>query len=362
MSKKITNTKSTKPAETNEPEVDIFGGDGRMDGLVGVYLNEIGATDLLTAEEEYNLAQANVIGHLAKNCLEHDFHDMPEKLRLALQDLAAQKFPSIEITEEVLQKNMPEMLAQLVEIGEQAHEHLIKANTRLVIRIAKFYKNVINLEQTGMDFKDFIQEGNLGLMRGIDRFNPDTGYRLSTYVTWWIRQGITRALADKGRIIRIPVHTSDMISKVMKAMEKLSQTGTPATIESISALTGIPARRVREIIEAMMQNPDSLDRQIGDEEDSATLSEVVAGTEDVENTYASIELRETIASMLDQLSPQMATVLRLRYGFNGDEPMTLEETGAKMNLNREKVRRLEAQALGRLRERKSRAALREFTR
>ncbi len=287
-----------------------------IDDSVGLYFREMGQQGLLTAEEEVQLAKEIEAGRevedqLAEGELEGD-----------------DKFD-----------------AELVrEVGEAARAHLIRANTRLVVSIAKKYRG------RGLQFLDLIQEGNVGLMKAVEKYDYRRGNRFSTYATWWIRQAVTRALANHGRTIRIPAHLGGRISKLYQVAQELEQElGRQPSAEEIAAHMELPAERVRWMLRTSRQ-PVHLERPVGDESD-AELGDFI---EDVElpqpaETVANNMLTEEIGEILDQLTPREARILRLRYGLQDGESRTLKEVGEMFGLSRERIRQLEKEALRKLR-------------
>ena len=236
-------------------------------------------------------------------------------------------------------------LAEQVSLGNKAaKDELVEANLRLVVSIAKRHVG------KGMYFLDLIQEGNLGLMKAVDKFDYRKGYKFSTYATWWIRQAITRAIADQARTIRIPVHMVETIHKVSRTARQLQQeNGKEPTTEEIAKKLGMSVERVREIMK-IAQDPVSLETPIGEEEDSH-LGDFV---EDVETpapseTASYTLLREQLNDVLRTLTPREAQVLRLRFGLEDGRQRTLEEVGKQFNITRERIRQIEAQALRKLR-------------
>lgn len=287
-----------------------------IDDSVGLYFREMGQQGLLTAEEEVQLAKEIEAGRAAELQIE---------------------------TEELTLDEM-DQLAILCEIGDAARAHLIRANTRLVVSIAKKYRG------RGLQFLDLIQEGNVGLMKAVEKYDYRRGNRFSTYATWWIRQAVTRALANHGRTIRIPAHLGGRISKLYQVAQELEQEyGRQPTAEEIAEHMDLPAERVRWMLRTSRQ-PVHLERPVGDESD-AELGDFI---EDVDapppaETVAQKMLTEELGEILDQLTPREARILRLRYGLQDGESRTLKEVGEMFGLSRERIRQLEKEALRKLR-------------
>ena len=235
-------------------------------------------------------------------------------------------------------------LAKRVEKGDaSAREHMIAANLRLVVSIAKNYRN------RGLPFLDLIQEGTLGLVRAVEKFDWRRGFKFSTYATWWIRQAVTRALADKGRTIRIPVHVVEKLNQISRAERVLiGQLGREPTVEEIGEAAGIPPGEVEEILRSA-QPTVSLEKPVGDEEESE-LGRFLADENSIApDASAEISLREqALRDLLDQLSYRERRVLELRYGLRGEKPRTLDELGRMFNVTRERIRQVESQSLQKL--------------
>ena len=294
---------------------------------VGLYLREMARVPLLTIEEEVRLAKAFEAGHRAQEILSNDGDD-PEKRR----DLERQ-----------------------IEDGLAAREHLIKANTRLVVSIAKKYIG------RGVPFLDLIQEGNLGLMKAVGKFDYSRGYRFSTYATWWIRQTITRAIADQGRTIRVPVHMSDRIRRLYNTARQLEQEkGRQPTPEEIAAELDMEPRKVQWMLRVSWR-PMSLERPVGEDEDSelGNFIEDEMTPTPTQGAYLHL-LGEKIEQMLATLSPRESRILRLRFGLLHGRSYTLEEVGQKFGLTRERIRQIEGKALRRLRHPRRSRQLRDY--
>ncbi len=299
------------------------------DDTVGLYLREMARVPLLTTEEEVRLAKALEAGRGAQKILIDNGSDPTERDRLERQ----------------------------IEEGRVAREHLIKANTRLVVSIAKKYMG------RGVPFLDLIQEGNLGLMKAVEKFDYNRGYRFSTYATWWIRQTITRAIADQGRTIRVPVHMSDRIRRLYNTARSLEQEyGRQPTPEEIARELDIEPRKVQWMLRVSWR-PLSLEQPVGEEEDSELGSFIEDETTPTptQSTYRYL-LGEKIEEMLATLSPREARILRLRFGLINGRSYTLEEVGQKFGLTRERIRQIEGKALRRLRHPRRSRQLRDYLR
>jgi RNA polymerase primary sigma factor len=297
-----------------------------IDDSVGLYFREMGQQQLLSAEEEVQLAKEIEAG------------------RIAVQRLSGEPSPNENPVEVFISDDELDELILVKEVGDAARAHLIRANTRLVVSIAKKYRG------RGLQFLDLIQEGNVGLMKAVEKYDYRRGNRFSTYATWWIRQAVTRALANHGRTIRIPAHLGGRISKLYQVAQELEQElGRQPSAEEIAENMDLPADRVRWMLRTSRQ-PVHLERPVGDESD-AELGDFI---EDVElpqpaETVANNMLTEEIGEILDQLTPREARILRLRYGLQDGESRTLKEVGEMFGLSRERIRQLEKEALRKLR-------------
>lgn len=299
------------------------------DDSVGLYLKEMSRVPLLSLEEEVGLAQRI---EYAKAC----------KGKLARMNGKCSPRHRNE-------------LESAVQDGILAREHLIKANTRLVVSVAKKYIG------RGVAFLDLIQEGNLGLMKAVSKFEYQRGFRFSTYATWWIRQTITRSIADQSRTIRIPVHMTDRLRMMYKAAHKLEQSfGRPPTQDELCVEMGVGADKLRWMLE-VARIPVSLESPVGDEEDSelGMFVEDTITPSPAQTTYDNM-LRERVDQVLSTLSPREARILRLRFGLENGHPYTLEEVGHKFGLTRERIRQIEGKALRRLRHPFRARLLREY--
>ena len=272
---------------------------------------------------------------------------MDDPVKMYLKDIG--KVPLLQPDEET------ELARRMMEGDEDAKRLLSEANLRLVVSIAKRYMG------RGMQFLDLIQEGNLGLMKAVEKFDYQKGFKFSTYATWWIRQAITRAIADQARTIRIPVHMVETINKLIRVSRRLLQElGREPLPEEIAKEMDIPEERVREI-QKIAQDPVSLETPIGEEEDSH-LSDFIEdeGSAAPTDAVSYTMLKEQMLGVLDTLTPREEKVLRLRYGLDDGRPRTLEEVGKEFNVTRERIRQIEAKALRKLRHPSRSKRLKDF--
>ena len=298
-----------------------------IDDSISLYLKEIGRVPLLTAEEEVSLAKRMERGKDARLRLTQGIDDPHERDRLLIA----------------------------VKDGQAAQEHLIKANSRLVVSVAKKYVG------RGVPFLDLIQEGNIGLIRAVKKFDYRRGYKFSTYATWWIRQAVTRAIADQGRTIRVPVHMYEQINRLTRTSRQLVQElGRDPTTEEIAERLGVPPRKVEQIIR-VSQRPLSLEMPVGEEEDSY-LGDFIEDAEADSPTDSASQtmLRQVIDEIFESLTPREVRILQLRFGLVDGYSYTLEEVGKKFGVTRERIRQIEAQALGRLRHPSRSRKLRDY--
>ena len=304
-----------------------------IDDPVRMYLKEIGKVDLLSPEEEVDLAQKMLAGNQAAEKL--DEMTKPGATAVSADEIAE--------------------LNKAVKAGERAKKRLAEANLRLVVSIAKRYVG------RGMLFLDLIQEGNLGLIKAVEKFDCTKGFKFSTYATWWIRQAITRAIADQARTIRIPVHMVETINKVKKVSSQLlHEYGHDPSAEEIAERLEMPVEKVREIMR-VAQEPVSLETPIGEEEDSHLGDFIPDDDAPVPAEAASQTLlKEQLADVLKTLTPREEKVLRLRFGLEDGRPRTLEEVGKEFNVTRERIRQIEAKALRKLRHPSRSKKLRDF--
>lgn len=315
--------------EIEVEKIDLSVPDGvSIEDPVRMYLKEIGKVPLLSAEEEIELAKNMEAGNVAK-----------EKIAILKgREENATEEELAEIKEEI--KNLQKDL----DAGDEAKKRLAEANLRLVVSIAKRYVG------RGMLFLDLIQEGNLGLIKAVEKFDYRKGYKFSTYATWWIRQAITRAIADQARTIRIPVHMVETINKLIRVSRQLLQElGREPSPEEIAAEMNMPVERVREILK-ISQEPVSLETPIGEEEDSHLGDFIQDDNVPVPADAAAFTLlKEQLEEVLGTLTEREQKVLTLRFGLEDGRARTLEEVGKEFNVTRERIRQIEAKALRKLR-------------
>jgi RNA polymerase nonessential primary-like sigma factor len=300
----------TKEAEldTQSPAAD----------LVRVYLNGIGKTALLTASDEVELAKRIEAGVFAAHMLEVEQQISPSRRK---------------------------DLTSLVRDGERAKNHLLEANLRLVVSLAKRYTG------RGMPLLDLIQEGNLGLIRAVEKFDYAKGFKFSTYATWWIRQAITRGMADQGRTIRLPVHLVEQVNKISRIKRDLhQQLGREATHEELAEESGLTPEKVSDLLDHS-RDPVSLDMPVGTEED-APLGDFIedAEAEDAENAVISGLLQDDLRRVLATLDEREQAVIRMRFGLGDGQPRTLDQIGKSFGLSRERVRQIEREVMSKLRQ------------
>ena len=318
---------SLEDEETEEPGkiIDFSGVD--EDDAVRLYMLEVGRVPLLSGEQEVELAQQMERGLAARKLLSDRNHSLDRRLQLEVA----------------------------IREGEAARRHLVQANARLVMSIAKKYLG------QGVPFLDLVQEGNLGLMKAAEKFDYRRGFKFSTYATWWVRQSITRALADQGRTIRVPVHMNDRIRKVYRAAQDLEQElGRQPTPEEIAQVVDLPAHKVQRALKVSRRSL-SLEKPVGEEGDSE-LGEFIEDETSPSPAESAAQrmLREQLEEMFMSLSPREARILEMRFGLRDGHSYTLKETGQKFGLTRERIRQIEQEALAKLRQPQRSGKLREY--
>ncbi|NES64822.1 MAG: RNA polymerase sigma factor RpoD [Okeania sp. SIO2D1] len=309
---------------------------------IRLYLQEIGRIRLLRADEEIELARK--IADLL------ELERIREELMYHLD-----REPQVSEWADAVDMELLKFKRRLI-LGRRAKEKMVQSNLRLVVSIAKKYMN------RGLSFQDLIQEGSLGLIRAAEKFDHEKGYKFSTYATWWIRQAITRAIADQSRTIRLPVHLYETISRIKKTTKLLSQEmGRKPTEEEIATHMEMTIEKLRFIAKSA-QLPISLETPIGKEEDSRLGDFIESDGETPEDQVSKNLLREDLESVLNSLSPRERDVLRLRYGLDDGRMKTLEEIGQIFNVTRERIRQIEAKALRKLRHPNRNSILKEYIR
>ncbi len=307
--------------------------------MIGVYLKEIGKIPMLDPSEEV------IYGKQVQQMM---------SLLREKEKLEQQKGEVVSQSEWALAVGLSEKeLTQVLHQGKLAKTKMIRANLRLVVAIAKKYL------KRNLEFLDLIQEGSLGLERGVEKFDPTKGYRFSTYAYWWIRQAITRAIAQQGRTIRLPIHITEKLNKIKKTQLQISQKlGRSPTTSEVAKELGIESGQVREYLKAAQQ-PMSLDLQVGQEQDTE-LSQMILDDSPSPEDYATQGLmRQDVEKMLAELKPKEREVISLRFGLKDGEEWTLRAIGKRLNISRERVRQLESQAMTHL-SRKKPLALRDY--
>src|SRR6478672_10959559 len=320
-----TRTSATTRATSRDEDLDA---QGPSADLVRVYLNGIGKTALLTAEQEVDLAKRIEAGVFAGHMLESGKRLSPQR-RIDLK--------------------------MIVRDGGRARNHLLVANLRLVVSLAKRYTG------RGMPLLDLIQEGNLGLIRAVEKFDYTKGFKFSTYATWWIRQAISRAMADQSRTIRLPVHLVEQVNKLQRLRREMNQSlGREATDAELAVELDVPEERIRELID-LSRDLVSLDQTVGTDDDAA-LGDFIAD-DTAPAAEAAVEaglMRTQLRSVLGTLEAREAAVVRMRYGLDDGQPRTLDEIGRAFKLSRERIRQIERETMAKLRHPSRAQALRDY--
>ena len=350
--------------------------------LLRLYLQDIGRVDLLTSEEEVTLARLvqrretllkqqrelsdtnQAIGELhrleelQRREANHHSHwptkqEWARAAALTLQELQSRIDAGYEAWAEKAAIDAKELKLSLRN-GRRAKDHMIQANLRLVVAVAKKY------QQRGMEILDLVQEGTLGLERAVEKFDPTRGFRFSTYAYWWIRQGMTRAIATQSRTIRLPVHVTEKLNRIKRVQQEIaSNEGRIASIADLARELGISEDTVRQTLERVPRSV-SLDSRVGKDQDTQLGDLIEDGKATPEETLTHDELHNDLEGLLDELTPREASVLRRRFGLEDDTPQTLAQIGEELKLSRERVRQIETRALLKLRQPQKRSKIRDY--
>ena len=320
-------TVAVAPTSQEEPELADLDAPAPTEDLVRSYLQDVAKVKLLTAEQEVELAQRIEVGLFAARLLGQVEESGPQILR----DLPGQ--PTVD------------ELRRLAADGERAKEHMLTANLRLVVSAAKKFQN------RGLDMLDLVQEGNLGLIRAVEKFDWRAGFKFSTYAMWWLRQSMTRALADQSRTIRVPVHVAEQLSKLARLRRHLTvELGREPALEELAEAMNVSPDKMADLI-ALARDPMSLDSPIGDDADAVVGDLIVdTGVIDAERAVEFAALRSQIESLLGQLPDREAMVVRLRFGLADGNEHSLAQIGERLGLTRERIRQIEKATVARLRE------------
>ena len=350
--------------------------------LLRLYLQDIGRVDLLTSEEEVTLARLvqrretllkqqrelsdtnQAIGELhrleelQRREANHHSHwptkqEWARAAALTLQELQSRIDAGYEAWAEKAAIDAKELKLSLRN-GRRAKDHMIQANLRLVVAVAKKY------QQRGMEILDLVQEGTLGLERAVEKFDPTRGFRFSTYAYWWIRQGMTRAIATQSRTIRLPVHVTEKLNRIKRVQQEIaSNEGRIASIADLARELGISEDTVRQTLERVPRSV-SLDSRVGKDQDTQLGDLIEDGKATPEETLTHDELHNDLEGLLDELTPREASVLRRRFGLEDDTPQTLAQIGEELKLSRERVRQIETRALLKLRQPQKGSKIRDY--